>query len=116
MPKDPRRGEYDGTIQYGSKTYPVQFDMWPGTGILSQKGPQAFLLFGYRFPDGLHITEPEEEFLEKLGLINETFSLETTVGQPTMKWVGLNRGIERIDFIKHRSYAKSCIQFLCVSR
>ena len=74
--------------------------MWPGTWVYSQKGPQAFLLFNYRFPDGLHVAEPEEIFLENLGLIYETFSLETTVGQPTMKWVGLNRGIQQIDFVK----------------
>lgn len=100
LPRDPRRSEYDGTIEYGNKTYPIQFDMWPGIWVYSGKGPQAFLLFSYRFPDGLHTIEPEEEFLEKLGLINETFSLETTLGQPTMKWVGLNRGIDQIDFVK----------------
>jgi hypothetical protein len=101
-PVDPRYSEYDGTIQYKTKTYPVQFNMWPGTRIYSQnqQGPQAFLLFSFRFPNGTRFPEPEETFLENLGLINETFSLETTVGQPTMQWVGLNRGIQRIDFVK----------------
>ena len=102
LPKDSRRSEYDGTIRYGNKTYPIQFDMWPGPRVYSGKGPQAFLLFSYQFPDGLHTVEPEEEFLEKLGLINENFSLETTVGQPTMKWIGLSRGIDRIDFVKQQ--------------
>lgn len=103
-PADPKRGEYDGTIQYKNKTYPIQFDMWPGPRVYSptQQGPQAFLLFSYRFPDGLHVAEPEETFLENIGLINETFSLETTAGQPTlMRWVGLNREIQQIDFVKH---------------
>lgn len=100
LPKDTRRGEFDGTLQFGNKTYPIQFDTWPGTWIYSGKGPQAFLLFSYQFPNGLHTIELEEEFLEKLGLIHETFSLETTFGQPTMKWVGLNRGIDQIDFVK----------------
>lgn len=100
LPKDPRRGEYDGTIRYGSKTYPIKFDMWAGPQVYSGKGPQAFLLFSYRFPDGIHVAEPEEKFLEDLGLVDENFSLETTLGQPTMKWVGLNRGIDYIQFIK----------------
>lgn len=103
-PTDPKRGEYDGIIQYKNKTYPIQFDMWPGTRVYSptHQGPQAFLLFSYRFPDGLRYPEAEETFLEKLGLINENFSLETTAGQPTMKWVGLSREIQQIDFVKQR--------------
>ncbi|GAB2522006.1 hypothetical protein [Spirosoma aerophilum] len=101
-PTDPQQGEYDGTIQYKNKTYPIQFDMWPGTRVYNptQQGPQAFLLFSYHFPDGIRYPEPEETFLEDLGLIYETFSLETDLGQPTMKWVGLNRGIQQIDFVK----------------
>ncbi|GAB3028647.1 hypothetical protein [Spirosoma pulveris] len=101
-PVDPRYSEYDGTIQYNKKTYPIQFNAWPGPRIYSpgQKGPQAFLLFSFHFPDGIRFPEAEETFLENLGLINETFSLETTVGQPTMQWVGLNRGIQRMDFVK----------------
>lgn len=101
-PTNPKRGEYDGTIQYKNKTYPIQFDMWPGTRVYSstQQGPQAFLLFSYRFPDGVHYPEPEEIFLENLGLIDENFSLEITAGQPTMKWVGLNQEIQQIDFVK----------------
>ncbi|MFD2574565.1 hypothetical protein ACFSUS_28295 [Spirosoma soli] len=99
---DPRYTEYDGSIQYKTKTYPIQFNMWPGLRVYSssQQGPQAFLLFSFRFSDGTRFAEAEETFLEDLGLINETFSLETTVGQPTMQWVGLSRGIQRIDFVK----------------
>lgn len=101
-PPDPRRGEYDGTIQYQAKTYPVQFDMWPAARLYgySSIGPQTYLLFSFQFPDGIHYQEPEEAFLENLGLISETFSLQTTLGQPTMQWVGLNRGIQQIQFVK----------------
>jgi hypothetical protein len=102
QPVDPRYGEYDGTIQYKTKTYPIQFNTWPGPRVYSpsRQGPQAFLLFSFHFPNGPRFPEAEEAFLENLGLINETFSLETTVGQPTMKWVGLNGSIQRIDFVK----------------
>lgn len=101
-PADPKRSEYDGTIQYKNRIYPIQFDMWAGPRVYSptQQGPQAFLLFSYRFPDSSHRAEPEEIFLEKLGLIDENFSLETTAGQPTMRWVGLGREIQQIDFVK----------------
>lgn len=100
-PRDLRRGEYDGTIQYRSKTYPVQFNMMANYGWLaSKKGPQTFFLFEYRFPDGSHLTEPEEAFLQNIGLIGDNFSLETTIGQPTMIWRGLNRGIERIELVR----------------
>ncbi|WP_162389422.1 hypothetical protein [Spirosoma endbachense] len=68
--------------------------------IVSKKGPQTFFLFEYHFPDGSHLTEPEEAFLQHVGLIGDNFSLETTVGQPTMIWRGLNRGIERIELVR----------------
>lgn len=101
-PVDPRYSDYEGTIQYQTKTYPIQFSMWPGPRVYNsgQQGPQAFLLFTFHFPDGLHYPEKEEEFLQNLGLINETYSLETTIGQPTMRWVGLNLGIQQIEFVK----------------
>lgn len=100
-PIDTRRGEYDGTITYGSKTYPIAFNLLANPEwIASKKGPQAFLLFEFHFPDGSHPTEPEEDFLRNIGLINENFSLETVAGQPSMTWRGLNRGIERIEMVR----------------
>ena len=100
LPIDPRRGEYEGTIRYRNKTYPIRLNMWPSTWVYERKGPQAFLLLDYNFPEGIRTTESEEQFLVDLGLVYDTFSLETTIGQPTMKWVGLNRGIDRIEFVK----------------
>lgn len=100
-PVDYRRGEYDGTITYGSKSYPVSFDMLANSEwIYSKKGPQTFFLFYYHFPDGSHLTEREEAFLENVGLVGDNFSMETTVGQPTMIWRGLNRGITRIELVR----------------
>ncbi|MFD2572225.1 hypothetical protein ACFSUS_16400 [Spirosoma soli] len=100
-PRDFRRGEYDGTIKYGNKTYPVQFDMLANADwIINRKGPQTFFLFSYRFPNGSHLTEPEEAFLQKIGLVGDNFSLETTSKQSTMIWRGLNRGIEQIELVK----------------
>jgi hypothetical protein len=100
-PVDSRRGEYDGTITYGSKSYPVSFDMLANPEwIVSKKGPQTFFLFDYHFPNGSHQTEPEEAFLKNVGLVGDNFSLETTIGQPTMIWRGLNRGIDRIELVR----------------
>ena len=100
-PIDPRRGEYDGTIRYRNKSYPIQFNMMANyEWFATKKGPQTFFLFEYHFPDGTHLTEPEEAFLQNIGLIGDVFSLETTNGQPGMIWRGLNRGIERIDLVK----------------
>jgi hypothetical protein len=100
-PVDTRRGEYDGTITYGSKTYPISFDMLANAEwIVSKKGPQTFFSFQYHFPNGIHLAEPEEVFLQNIGLTGEVFTLETTIGQPTMIWRGLNRGIERIELVR----------------
>ena len=100
-PVDSRRGEYDGTITYGSKTYPISFDMFANSEwIVSRKGPQTFFLFDYHFPDGSHLTEPEEAFLQNVGLVGDNFSLETIIGQPTLIWRGLNRGIEQVELVR----------------
>ena len=100
-PIDTRRGEYDGTITYGGKTYPISFDMMANPDwIFTKKGPQTFFSFQYHFPDGSHLVEPQEAFLQNVGLMGDVFSLETIVGQPTMIWRGLNRGIERIELVR----------------
>lgn len=100
-PRDLRRGEYDGTITYRGKTYPIQFDMLASYDwVATQKGPQTFFLLEYGFPTGSHQTEAEESFLKNVGLVGDNFSLETTIGQPTMIWRGYNRGVERIELVK----------------
>lgn len=96
---DPTRYQYGGSLQYGSKIYPVRFDLLAGPWIFNQKGPKAYFLLDYNFPIGpSHPTEKEEYFLQQIGLLLETFSLETAPG--AMTWYGLNRGIEQIDLIK----------------
>lgn len=100
-PVDTRRGEYDGTIEYKNKSYPVQFNMLANSEwITTKKGPQTFFLFEYRFPNGTRKPEPEDQFLDKLGVVGDNFTLETTIGQPTMIWRGLNRGVERIELVR----------------
>ena len=100
-PRDLRRGEYDGTIRYGNRTYPVQFDVRSNPGwIVDKKGPQGYFLFEYRFPDGTHKVEPEEAFLQNIGLISDNFSLETTSDPKKMIWRGLNRGIDQIELVR----------------
>lgn len=101
IPKDLRRGEYDGIIEYAGKSYPIQFNLLAGAEwIVSQKGPQGFFLLDYRFPPGIRYTETEEEFLEDLGLIGDNFSLEVGAQQRTMVWRGLNRGVDFIELVK----------------
>lgn len=99
MQSNPTRGRYEGNIQYASKTYPVRFDLISGPWVFNKKGPKAYFLLEYNFPVGYSApTEKETYFLEQIGLLLETFALDTTTG--TMTWQGLNRGIKQIDFIK----------------
>ena len=96
---NPTRDRYEGNIQYGTKTYPIRFELLAGPWIFNKKGPKAYFLLEYNFPAGpARPTEKEEYFLQQIGLLLETFSLETT--NETMTWHGLNRGIEQIDFVK----------------
>ncbi len=101
-PKDLRRGEYEGTITYQRKTYPIKFDLLPNYEWLAKRtGPQAFFLLQYNFKEGSRLVEPEEAFLEDIGLMTDNFSLKTNSGQPkNMVWKGLNRGIEEIELMK----------------
>ncbi|KAA9352950.1 hypothetical protein [Larkinella humicola] len=100
-PRDIRRGEYDGTIEYGGKAYPVQLNLRADFGwLVNREGPQAISLFEYHFPNGTRIVEPEEAFLKDLGLINDNFSIEVINGQRKMVWRGFDRGVEQVDLVK----------------
>lgn len=101
MPKNDRHAEFEGRIQRNGRSYPVSLYMSAEHGWLAKKtGPQAYFSFGFFFPTEPHITEPEEALLSNLGLVDDVFTLETTVGQPTMIWKGLSRGISQIDLQK----------------
>lgn len=96
---NPTRDRYEGTIQYGAKAYPIRFDLLAGPWIFSQKGPKAYFLLEYNFPVGYSgQTEKETYFLERIGLLLETFALNTS--PDGMTWQGLNRGINQIDLVK----------------
>ncbi len=100
-PKDLRRGEYNGTLQFNNKTYPIQFDLLANSEwLIDKKGPLASFTFSFYFPVGLRLTEPEEAFLENIGLMYDGYSLELSADQKTMIWQGFNRGVERIDLKK----------------
>ena len=92
---------YEGEIRYKAKKYPVQFDLIAGPWLYNQKGkgPKAYFLIQYNYPVGTsHLVEDEERFLEKIGLVSDNFSLETTSGP--MIWKGSDRAIEQIDFVR----------------
>ncbi|GAB3708504.1 hypothetical protein GCM10027592_43740 [Spirosoma flavus] len=100
-PRDKRVGEYDGTIRFRNKTYPIQFDLLAYSDwVYSQKGPQGTFLLMYKFPIGSHIPEDEETFLENIGLVGDNFILELTSDPGKMIWRGLNRGLDRIELTK----------------
>ena len=97
LQNNPTRDRYEGSIQYGSKTYPIRFDLLAGS--LDKKGPKAYFLLEYNFPVRYSgPTEKEAYFLEQIGILLETFALETATG--SMTWHGLNRGIDQIDLVK----------------
>ena len=98
--RDPRNAEFEGTIEYKKKIYLIKFDLLAYYGWIDKKqGPQATFLFQYNSKVN-HAVEPEENFLEYLGLINDNFNLEVFPDKKKMVWEGLSRGIEKIDFEK----------------
>lgn len=100
-PQDPRHPEFEGTIEFRGKTYPIGFYLLANAErVVSNKGPQAHLLFEYRFPNGTRIPESEETLLNDLGVVGDNFSLEIVPGQSAMTWRGLNRGVDKIDLQK----------------
>jgi hypothetical protein len=96
-PYQVRYPEFDGTIQYKNKTYPIYFYLIAqGERLVKNTGPQASFLLQYDFPSGSsHPTEPEESYLQNIGLIGDNFYLSIQDGQPAMTWQGLNRGIKQ---------------------
>jgi hypothetical protein len=103
VPRPSRNGrpEFEGHLTYRSKTYPVRFSLYASPDrVVRQQGPPAYFLLEYNFPVGSHQTEPEEQFLQDIGLIGENFSLEAEAGQTTMQWKGLNRHLKSITLRK----------------
>jgi len=99
VPRKGRNGrpEFEGQLTYLSKTYPVYFSLHASPDrTFRQQGPPAYFLLEYNFPVGSHQTEPEEQFLQDIGLIGEQFSLEAEAGQRTMRWQGLDRHLKSI--------------------
>ena len=98
---DPRYASFSGLLRFRTKTYPVQFELRASPErLINDNGPQGLFVMHWNFPVGSHRTEPEEDFLQYLGFINENFSVEVVSGQPTMIWRGLSRGIDRIELVK----------------
>jgi len=100
-PRDARHPDFEGSISYQGKTYPIYFRLIANAErVYNDQGPQAFFLLEYNFPMGTRLPEPEETFLDNLGLMGDNYSLELFEGQPRMTWRGLNRGVEKIELHK----------------
>jgi hypothetical protein len=100
-PRDARYPDFEGSITYKSKTYPIYFKLMANAEyIIRDQGPQAFFLLEYNFPVGTRLREPQEIFLDNLGLTGDNYSLELVAGQLRMTWRGLNRGVEKIELHK----------------
>lgn len=96
-----KRPEFEGQLTYGRKTYPVHFSLYASAErVVRQQGPAAHFLLEYNFPVGSHQTEPEEQFLQDIGLVGAQFSLEAEAGQSTMQWQGLDQHLRSITLRK----------------
>jgi hypothetical protein len=100
-PPQAKHPEFEGSVQYGTKTYPIYFYLIASGGrIINKTGPQASFLFEYNFPNGTRLVEPEEAYLRNVGIVNNNFSVELVDGQPSMVWRGGNRGVDQIRLVK----------------
>ncbi|MDF7815220.1 hypothetical protein [Hymenobacter sp. YC55] len=98
---DKRYPEFEGTLLFRSKSYPVYFELRAHPDrVVQQQGPQALFMLETNFPVGSRIMEPEEQFLRNLGLLGDNYSLDLIDGQPTMIWRGLSRGVNRVELRK----------------
>lgn len=100
-PENAQYPEFEGTLVFRSKSYPVYFQLIANPErVVQQQGPQALLLLETNFQSGTRVMEPEEVFLRNLGFLGENYSLELVDGKPAMIWRGLNRGVDRVEFSK----------------
>jgi hypothetical protein len=93
---DVRYPAFDGTLHFRGKALPVRLEMRAHHDRVVEKiGPQALFSLQYSFGVSSRSPQPEDMFLDDLGLIHDNYSLELVTGQP-MIWRGLNRGVEKI--------------------
>ena len=96
LPVQPEHPQFEGTLQFRGKTYPVYFYLLAGPRVMTQQGPHATFFFTYNFSEPMRIPEKEEILLETIGLMGENFSLEMHPRRQHMFWKGYNRGISEI--------------------
>ncbi|WP_256003977.1 hypothetical protein [Pedobacter deserti] len=94
--------DFSGSIIYKSKILPIGFIGRPSVeALFNERGPELIGLLDFRFPVGSHETLPEEQYLQYLGLIWETFTMEFNEDGKTMIWKGLNRSCKYIRFERY---------------
>ncbi len=100
-PRNPQYGEFEGTLQYKSKVFPVYIALRIETEYAqTHQGPQAIFSLDLNREPGSYPLDLDERFLSDVGVLFDNFYLETTPGQPRMVWRGLNRGVDRMEFQK----------------
>ncbi len=100
-PRDPQYGEFEGTLQYKSKAFPVYISLRVTTDYAqTHQGPQALFALDFNRAPGSYPPDADERFLLDLGILQSYFYLETMPGQPGMVWRGLGRGVDRIEMQK----------------
>jgi hypothetical protein len=100
-PVDPRYPEFEGSLVFRTKAYPVYLQLRAHPDrVVQRQGPQALFMLETNFPVGSRHMEPEERFLRNLGLLGDNYSLDLLDKQATMIWQGLSRGVTRVELRK----------------
>jgi hypothetical protein len=100
-PDRPENNDVTGGLTFRKKLYPIGFKMLASAeGINNRPGPQTFAFFEFRFPEGSHITEADESYLQNLTLIGNNYSISMSKDGKTMVWQALNGAMKNISFVK----------------
>ena len=99
-PDDPRTPQFDGTIQFRGKTYPIYMRTRANAEqVVKGTGYVAVVYFEFNFPSGPLPNDPEFRFLDAARL-SDYYSLEIGADGKTMTWKAFNDGFNRVELQK----------------
>ena len=94
--ESPKYPGVTGQMVYKDQRWPVRFNLIAdATRIIEKKGPHAYTLLDWNFPNGSRTWKPEELFMKNLGLIGDNYSIELD-SDKSMVWKGLNLDVKEI--------------------